>query len=86
MKKNICSIYFNKKLNYKYYDLYCILNIVKKQAYCLELIKIIRKIHSVFHVLLLKFYHNKVFNITSLILSLKVNNVEKYKAKTVLNS
>ncbi len=86
MKKNICSIHFNKKLNYKYHDLYCILNIVKKQVYCLELIKIMRKIHSIFHVLLLKFYYNKAISITSSVLSLKVNDIKKYEVKTVLNS
>ena len=61
-EKNIYSICFNKKLNYKYHDLYYISDIVKKQAYCLELIKIMKKIHSVFHVLLLKPYHVEVFN------------------------
>ncbi len=86
MRKNIYSIHFNKKLNYKYHDLYCILNIVKKQVYCLEFIKIIKKIYSVFYVSLLKPYHDTVFNTTSSVLFLKVNNIEKYKIKTVLNS
>jgi len=86
MKKNIYSICFNKKLNYKYHDLYCVLNIIEKQVYCLEFMKIIEKIHFVFYVLSLKFYHNEVFNITSSVLSLKVNDIEKYEIEAVLNS
>ncbi len=86
MKKNINSICFNKKLNYKYHDLYCILNIVKKQVYCLKLTKIMRKIHFIFHVLLLKFYHDEIINTMPSVLSLKVNNIEKYEIKAVLNS
>jgi len=86
MKKNIHSICFNKKLNYKYHDLYCILNIIREQVYCLKLMKIIRKIHSVFHVLLLKLYYDEVFNTTSSVLSLKVNNIMKYEIEAVLNS
>ncbi len=86
MKKNIHSIHFNKKLNYKYYDFYCISDIVKKQVYCLELIKIIRKIHFLFYVLLLKLYHDEVFNTMSSVLSLKVNDIEKYEIEAVLNS
>ncbi len=86
MRKNIHSICLNKKLNYKYYDLYCISDIVKKQAYCFKLIKIMKKIHFVFYLSLLKFYHNEIFNITSSVLSLKVNDIKKYKIETVLNS
>jgi len=86
MRKNIHSTHFNKKLNYKYHDLYYISDIIEKQVYCLELTKIMRKIHSVFHVLLLKFYHDKAFYKTPSVLSLKVNDVEKYKAEAVLNS
>ncbi len=86
MKKNICSIHFNKKLNYKYHDLYCISNVVKKQVYCLKFMKIMKKIHSVFYVLLLKFYHDKIFNTTSSVLSLKVNDIEKYEIEAVLKS
>jgi len=86
MSKNIYSIHFNKKLNYKYHDLYCILNIVKKQVYCLKLVKIMRKIHSVFHVSLLKLYHDEIFNTMSSVLSLKVNDVKKYEVEAVLNS
>ena len=74
------------ELNYKYHDSYCISDIVKKKVYCLKLIKIMKKIHSVFHVSLLKFYHDEVFNTTSSVLSLKVNNIKKYEIKTVLNS
>jgi len=48
--------------------------------------KIIRKIHSVFYVLLLTSCDNKVFNMMSSVLSLKVNDVKKYEIETVLNS
>ena len=73
-------------MNYKYHDLYCILNIVKKQVYHIKLIKVMKKIHSVFYVLLLKFYHDEVFNTMSSVLSLKVNDIEKYEIEAVLNS
>ncbi len=45
-----------------------------------------KKIHFVFYVLLLKLYYDEVFNITFSVLSLKVNNIKKYKIKAVLNS
>ncbi len=86
MRKNICSICFNKKLNYKYHNLYCISDVVKKQVYCLKLIKVMKKIHSIFYILLLKFYHDEIFNTMSSVLSLKVNDIKKYEIKTVLNS
>ena len=45
-----------------------------------------KKIHFVFYLSLLKFYHNEIFNITSFVLSLKVNDIKKYEVKAVLNS
>ncbi len=86
MRKNIYSICFNKKLNYKYHNLYCILDIIKKQVYCHKLIKIMKKIYSIFYVLLLKLYHDEAVNTTFSVLFLKVNDIKKYEIKTVLNS
>ncbi len=45
-----------------------------------------KKIYSIFYVLLLKLYHDEAFNMTSSVLSLKVNSVEKYEIEAVLNS
>ncbi len=45
-----------------------------------------KKIHFIFYVLLLKLYHDEVFNTMSSVLSLKINNIKKYEIKTVLNS
>ena len=54
--KNIKPIRSFKKLNYKYYESYEITNFVKKNAYRLRLFDLLKSVHNVFHVFLLKLY------------------------------
>jgi hypothetical protein len=53
--KNIKSTRSSKKLDYKYYKLYKRNMFINKQSYRLKLFVNMRKIHNVFHVLLLEF-------------------------------
>jgi hypothetical protein len=48
--KNIIFTKSFKKLDYKYYDSYEIIELIKKQAYKLKLSCLLKKIHNVFHV------------------------------------
>jgi hypothetical protein len=57
--KNIISIRSFKKLNYKYYDFYTINELINKISYKLNLSSIMKNIHDVFHVFLLKFANEK---------------------------
>jgi hypothetical protein len=52
--KNIISIKSFKKLNYKYYDLYTINELINKISYKLNFSSIMKNIHDVFHVFLLE--------------------------------
>jgi hydroxymethylpyrimidine pyrophosphatase-like HAD family hydrolase len=52
--KNIIFIKSFKKLNYKYYDSYEIIELIKKQVYRLKLSFLLKEIHNVFHVFLLE--------------------------------
>jgi hypothetical protein len=52
--KNIIFTKSFKKLNYKYYDSYEIIELIKKQVYRLKLSFLLKKIHDVFHVFLLE--------------------------------
>jgi hypothetical protein len=57
--RNIISIKSFKKLNYKYYDSYTISESINKISYKLNLSLIMKDIHDVFHVFLLKFANDK---------------------------
>jgi hypothetical protein len=57
--RNIISIRSFKKLNYKYYDLYTINESINKISYKFNLSSIMKKIHDVFHVFLLKLANEK---------------------------
>jgi hypothetical protein len=57
--KNIISIKSFKKLNYKYYDLYTINELINKISYKFNFLSIMKDIHDVFHVFLLKFANEK---------------------------
>jgi hypothetical protein len=54
--KNIIFTKSFKKLDYKYYDSYEIIELIKKQVYKLKLSFLLKEIHNVFHVSLLKSY------------------------------
>ena len=53
--KNIRFIRFSKKLNYKYYDFYIIVELIDKIICKFEFLLSLFEIHDVFHVSLLKF-------------------------------
>jgi hypothetical protein len=57
--RNIISIKSFKKLNYKYYDFYTINESINKISYKLNLSSIMKNIHDVFHVFLLKLANKK---------------------------
>ncbi len=57
--KNIISIRSFKKLNYKYYDFYTINELINKISYKLNFSSIMKEIHDVFHVFLLKLANEK---------------------------
>jgi hypothetical protein len=65
--RNIISIKSFKKLNYKYYDLYTINESINKISYKLNLSLIMKDIHDVFHVSLLKLANEKNDETSSLI-------------------
>ena len=52
--KNIRFVRFFKKLNYKYYDFYIIIELIDKMIYKFKFSFFLFEIHDVFHVLLLK--------------------------------
>ncbi len=57
--KNIISIKSFKKLNYKYYDFYTINELISKISYKFNFSSIMKNIHDVFHVFLLKLANEK---------------------------
>jgi hypothetical protein len=57
--RNIILIKSFKKLNYKYYDLYTINESINKISYKFNLSSIMKNIHDVFHVFLLKLANEK---------------------------
>ncbi len=65
--KNIISIKSFKKLNYKYYDSYTICELIYKISYKLNFSLIMKNIHDVFHVFLLKLANDKYDETSSFI-------------------
>ena len=72
--KNIRLIRFSKKLNYKYYDFYIIVELIDKMIYKFEFSFSLSEIHDVFHVSLLKSVSKNKNTETSLI---KINEKSK---------
>ena len=72
--KNIRFIQFSKKLNYKYYDFYIIVESIDKIIYKFEFSFSLFEIHDVFHVSLLKSVSKDKNTETSLI---KINEKSK---------
>ncbi len=80
--KNIISIRSFKKLNYKYYESYTISASVNKISYRLDFSLIMKDIHDVFHVSLLKLVKDKNDETSSLIW---VENEKQWKIKKVVD-
>ena len=83
--KNIESIYQSKKLDWKFYRPYKMIEPVDKQAYKLKLLQTI-KIHNVFHVSPLELYDGTHKDNTLPPLSINIESEVKYKVKKILNS
>lgn len=77
--KNNEQTRFLKKLDYKFYRLYEVENLVNKQIYYLKLSGSM-KIHNMFYVLLLKLYRNILENAQPLPIEVKGES-EHYKIK-----
>jgi hypothetical protein len=72
--KNIIFIKSFKKLNYKYYDLYEIIESIKKQVYKLKLSFLLKEIHNVFHVFLLESHLYDLIKTLELLLIIEVDD------------
>ena len=83
--KNIESTRSSKKLDYKYYGLFEIKELVKKQVYRLKLPKKV-KIHDVFHVFLLEPYKKTNDSNIPVPLPIVVEKKDKYKIEKILDS
>ena len=80
--KNLKNVRFKKKLFYKFTSSFKMIDVVKAQTYRLKLLKQ-WKIHFVFHVSLLKFYH-KNLNVVASNEMIFINENEKWKVKDIL--
>ncbi len=59
--KNLKQKKLSKKLSNKMIEFFHIQELIDKQTYCLDL-SVIYRVHSVFHVFLLKLYNHKLNN------------------------
>jgi hypothetical protein len=80
--KNIISIRSFKRLNYKYYDLYTINESINKISYKFNFSSIMKDIHDVFHVSLLKLANEKNDETSSFIW---VENEKQWKIEKIVN-
>jgi hypothetical protein len=80
--KNIISITSFKKLNYKYYDSYTINESINKTSYKLNFSSIMKNIHDVFHVFLLKFANDKNDETSSFIW---IKNEKQWKIEKIVD-
>jgi hypothetical protein len=80
--KNIISIRSFKKLNYKYYDLYTINELINKISYKLNFSSIMKNIHDVFHISFLKLANEKNDETSSFIW---IEDEEQWKIEEIDN-
>jgi hypothetical protein len=80
--RNIISIRSFKKLNYKYYDFYTINESINKISYKFNFSSIMKNIHDVFHVFLLKLANEKNDETSSLIW---VKDEKKWEIKEIVD-
>ena len=82
--KNLKNVRFKKKLSYKFTNFFKVIDVVKTQTYRLKLLKHWR-IHSVFHMFLLKFYHKNLSVVASNEM-IFINEDEKWKIKNIFKN
>ncbi len=80
--RNIISIKLFKKLNYKYYDFYTINESINKISYKFNFSSIMKNIHDVFHVFLLKFANEKNDETSSFIW---IKDEKQWKIEEIIN-
>ena len=82
--KNLKDVKLKKKLFYKFTKFFEVIDVVNTQTYHLKLSKQ-WKIHFVFHVFLLKFYHTNS-NVVASSEMIFINENEKWKVKDILKN
>ncbi len=83
--KNLKQKKLSKKLSNKMIEFFCIQKFINKQTYCLDL-SIIYRVHSVFHVFLLKSYNcrlNDDFILDYLVFKL-IDDEQEWKIEKIL--
>jgi hypothetical protein len=84
--KNIIFTRSFKKLNYKYYDSYKIIELIEKQVYRLKLSFLLKEIHNVFHVFLLESHLYDLVRALELFSIIEVDDENQYEIDEVLNT
>jgi hypothetical protein len=84
--KNIIFTKSFKKLNYKYYDSYKIIESIKKQVYRLKLSFLLKEIHNVFHVSLLESHLYDSTKTLELLSIIEVDDENQYEIDEVLDT
>ena len=82
--KNLKNVKFKKKLSYKFTSSFKVIDVVKTQTYHLKLSKQ-WKIHSVFHISLLKLYYKNLSVVASNEMIL-MNENEKWEIKNIFKN
>ena len=82
--KNLKNVRLKKKLFYKFTNSFKVIDVVNAQTYRLKFLKQ-WKIHSVFHVFLLKLYY-KNLNVVASSEMILINKNEKWKIKNILKN
>ena len=82
--KNLKDVRFKKKLFYKFTKFFKMINVVDTQTYHLKFLKQ-WKIHSVFHIFLLKFYYTNS-SVVALNEMIFINKDEKWEIKNILKN
>jgi hypothetical protein len=84
--KNIIFTKSFKKLDYKYYDSYEIIESIEKQVYRLKLSFLLKEIHNVFHVFLLESHLYDSARTLELLSIIEVDDENQYEIDEVLDT
>jgi hypothetical protein len=83
--KNIIFTKSFKKLDYKYYDSYEIIESIEKQVYRLKLLFLLKEIHNVFHVFLLASHLYDLAKTLEFLSIIEVDDENQYEIDEVLD-
>ena len=84
--KDIQIIRFNKKLNFKFYSSYEIIEAIRTQTYWLKLSAIVNKIYLIFHIFKFKSYAHQSDKDELQLNSIIVENNKEWEIEKILNS